>query len=233
MPRGMLDESRELTHRRLTPPACRRAVPRAGRGGRADQQEPAFAAIQVLPARPSGDRDRRVAGQVGCSGVLSGGGCWGCDYPRPTRRRATAPPRVANPYHYTNNDPVNLTDPTGLRTKDCNLKSEADGRCVYVLNDMWGPLGGDKYRQGEPVGQNWGELNLCGSTAIGPYCTENYAFGIYQSALQLQLRHTVGARRVRHGDVGPEVAGPVVGFGSADLWIRSKVVSSRPVEHQL
>ena len=34
-------------------------------------------------------------------------------------------PTAANPYHYTDNDPLNKTDPTGLRPTDCSMGTEA------------------------------------------------------------------------------------------------------------
>jgi hypothetical protein len=117
MPRWMLDESRELTHRRLTPPACRRAVPRAGRGGRADQREPAFArskcfqhARRVIEAAEAQVRSGVPAFSAGAGvgGVITRDPLDGVD----------GTTDVANPYAYVSNDPLNMVDPRGLRKQD-------------------------------------------------------------------------------------------------------------------
>lgn len=117
MSMAVLDEATELTHRRLAPPACRRGVPRARRGRRADRREPAFARSGRCSAG-------RRAIEVAEWQVRSGAGAFS---PRtPGGGVITRDPLdgedgfadVANPYAYSHNDPLNWMDPSGMRAKD-------------------------------------------------------------------------------------------------------------------
>ncbi len=58
----------------------------------------------------------------------------------PTHSTASTPtPTVANPYHYADNDPLNKTDPTGLRPGDGDVTRPRPGPgSGSVLNDRGG-----------------------------------------------------------------------------------------------
>src|SRR5690606_16607860 len=55
---------------------------------------------------------------------------------------------VANPFHHTYNDPLNKTDPLGLRPQECELSR--DGTCPVVIDDV------DPSRRGASVGYTIG-----------------------------------------------------------------------------
>jgi len=116
MTSGMLDESRELTHRRLTPPACRRAGASGRRGGRADRLEPAFARSKCS------QHGRRVI-DVGELQVRSGvrpfaeDACVGGVIKRDPLDGVTGATTVSDPYPYAQNDPLDRTDPLGRRAQ--------------------------------------------------------------------------------------------------------------------
>ena len=106
-----------LTHRRLTAPACPRALSRTRRAGRADRREVAFARsgrctggrrdhAGVVPQLASGVRP--LVGQIDVGGDSSRDPLDGVD----------GTPDVANPYAYVSNDPLNQVDPLGLRKQD-------------------------------------------------------------------------------------------------------------------
>jgi RHS repeat-associated protein len=97
---------------------------------------------------------------------------------------------VANPYHYTDNDPLNKTDPLGLRADDCTM---ASGLCV--IDDLGGAFGttndqvkpgagriksdhGDFFRQaGCILNQNCGLI----------YSVHDYTDEIYMAAIHAQI----------------------------------------------
>ena len=47
-----------------------------------------------------------------------------------------------NPYHYVLNDPINMTDPSGLRPSDCDGFGDSQiKKCKTVVNDISGSIG--------------------------------------------------------------------------------------------
>ena len=135
-----LDEPQRLTHRRLAAPACRRELPRAPSAGssndrveaprdRGHQQrahrrrsdgrdpKPAFARSACRPGGRRNDSEvfRQVRSGANGFGACS---CVGVFISRDPLDGQDGTPTVSNPYHYTNNDPPNSTDPSGLRPRE-------------------------------------------------------------------------------------------------------------------
>ncbi len=127
----VIDERESLTHRRCAP-ACRRGGGRDRVGGlRARRPEPAFARLECAG---HGRRDHTVV----VPQVRSGAGVFaarcrvgGVITPDPLDG-VDGTPTVANPYHYADNDPLNKTDPLGLRPTEGEF---LNGSCVEVAGD--------------------------------------------------------------------------------------------------
>jgi hypothetical protein len=95
--------------------AERRCVGR--RHGRAHQPKHAFARSARCPGgrRAVGVAEAQVRSGVG---PFSAGAGVGGVISRDPLDGVDGTPTVANPYHYADNDPLNKTDPTGLRSQD-------------------------------------------------------------------------------------------------------------------
>ena len=145
----VLDERTELTHRRLAAPACRRAGSRERQRLIDCGSEPAFARSQrcrsghrsyvdVFLQRGSGAP--AFAAETGVGGVIT----------RDPLDGIPGTTTESNPYHYTDNDPLNKMDPRGLSScKDASCFTSSSvgsggqaggGGCVPGQQCAMGPL---------------------------------------------------------------------------------------------
>lgn len=98
---------------------------------------------------------------------------------------------TANPYAYVRNDPLNHTDPLGLRTDDCTFASD-----VCVIDDLGGAFGttNDQVKAGAgrtktDHGYLFGQAGciLNQNCGLMPYNVANYTDEIYFAAIHAQI----------------------------------------------
>jgi len=143
------DDQTMLTHRRPATPACRLGLPDepAGSGGRERVEERrdgghqlrvnrrridgrgpevAFARLACGPDRRRNASDVFRQARSGANG-FGACSCVGVFTSRDPLGGVDGKTTVANPYHYTDNDPLNKTDPLGLRPCDAGFGTPSNG----------------------------------------------------------------------------------------------------------